>query len=238
MLEVIGAGLGRTGSYSLKTALTRLGLGPCHHMSSLGEDRGLIDRWESVVRGEQVPWQEVLAGYRSAVDWPVCAYWRELADAHPAAKVILTVRDPDRWYTSVRQTIYRSSRPAPPTVEGLLMWLEDRLDRDLRRRRRISRAVIWDGAFGGRFDDRDHALAVFARHNAEVRARIPAERLLVFDSTQGWGPLCAFLGVPEPDEPFPRLNQAAEFQAGLSRRRQLILTRRTLLGGAGRDAVR
>ncbi|GAA4139315.1 sulfotransferase family protein [Actinomadura keratinilytica] len=237
MLEIIGAGFGRTGSYSLKEALTRLGYGPCHHMTSLGEDAELLRRWEAVVDGEPIPWDVVLAGYRAALDWPVCAYWRELVAAYPHAKVILTVRPPDRWYASMSRTLYRSSRPAPPTPEGLLMRLEDLLDSGLRRRRRISREVIWKGTFGGRFADREHAIEVFDRHNAEVRAQVPADRLLVFDTAQGWEPLCAFLGVPVPDEDFPHLNRAAAFQDGLARRRRRILTGRAMVGAHG-DAVR
>lgn len=226
MLDVIGAGLGRTGTYSLKVALTRLGYGPCHHMTSLGEDRALRDGWEAVVRGEQVRWSVLLGGYRSAVDWPACAFWRDLAEAYPDAKVILTVRDPDRWYASVRSTLYRSSHPPRLGVNGLLMWLEDQLDSDLRRRRRISRAVIWQGMFDGRFEDRDYAIGIFQRHNAEVQAGVAADRLLVFDVAYGWEPLCAFLGVPVPDEPFPHLNDTAAFQRGLSQRRRRILTGR------------
>ncbi|MER6127762.1 sulfotransferase family protein [Streptomyces sp. NPDC001795] len=237
MLEVIGAGLGRTGTYSLKEALTHLGYGPCHHMTSLGEDRRLRGGWEAVVRGEKVEWSALFEGYRSSVDWPACAFWRELTVAHPDARVILTVRDPDRWYASMRSTLYRSSHPPRLGVEGLMMWLEDRFDPDLRRRRRISREVIWQGAFGGRFEDRDHAIETFQRHNAEVQAQVPDDRLLVFDVAAGWEPLCAFLGVPVPDEPFPHLNQAVAFQEGLSRRRRRILTGRGPIGASG-DAVR
>jgi sulfotransferase family protein len=237
MLEVVGAGLGRTGTYSLKTALTRLGYGPCHHMTSLGESPAVLEGWERMLRGEPVPWDQVLRGFRSAVDWPVCSYWRELAAAYPGAKVILTVRAADRWYASVRQTLYNSSRPAPPNLEGLLMRLEDRLDPGLRRRRQISRAVIWNGTFQGRFKDREYAIEIFRRHNEQVQAGVAADRLLVFDTADGWEPLCAFLSVPVPDEPFPHLNQAAAFRGGLARRRRRILTGRGLRGAPG-DAVR
>ncbi|WP_067828608.1 sulfotransferase family protein [Actinomadura kijaniata] len=226
MLDVIGAGFGRTGTYSLKTALTRLGYGPCHHMTSLGEDPNLLRHWEAVVAGQPVQWERVLSGYRSAVDWPVAAYWRQLAAAYPTAKIILTVRCPHRWYASMQRTLYRSSGPASPGMNGLLMWMEDRLDPYLRRRRQISREVIWRQTFDDRFTERDHAIAVFERHNAQVQAALPAERLLVFDTAQGWEPLCAFLDVAVPDEPFPRLNDATAFQDGLARRRRRILTGR------------
>lgn len=238
MLEVIGAGFGRTGTYSLRTALTQLGYGPCHHMTSLGEDHRLRDGWEAVVRGEKVHWDALLDGYRSVVDWPACAFWRDLTVAYPESKVILTVRDPDSWYASMCSTLYRSSHPAARLgANGLLMWLEDRFDPDLRRRRGISRKVIWQEAFDGRFKDRDFAIEAFKRHNDEVRAQVPNDRLLVLDVAAGWEPLCAFLGVPLPDAPFPHLNQAMAFQEGLSQRRRRILTGRGRIG-ASRHAVR
>lgn len=227
MIEVIGAGLGRTGTYSLKTALELLGFGPCHHMASLGEDPAVLQSWERVLDGRAEPWETLLSGFGSAVDWPACAYWEELADAFPDARIVLTTRPADRWYASVCQTIYKSCGPPPPNLDGLLMRLEDRLDPWLRRRRRVARRVIWDDTFQGRFTDRDHAIDVFHRHNRRVRDLVDPGRLLVFDVAQGWEPLCAFLGVPVPPEPFPHLNRAAAFQDGLARRRRQILTRRT-----------
>ncbi|GAA4618284.1 sulfotransferase family protein [Actinoallomurus liliacearum] len=227
MLKVIGAGLGRTGTYSLKAALERLGHGPCHHMSSLGGDLDRIRGWEAAARGEPVAWDDLLAGYRATVDWPSCFFWQELADVYRQAPVILTVRDPARWYASVRDTIYRSSH-RQPGWHGLAMWLEDRVCAGLRVRRRMCERVIWEGTFGSRFGDPDFALRVFAWHNAHVQAVIPDHRLLVYDVGQGWGPLCEFLGVPRPDEPFPHLNDTAAFRRMASRRRRRLLTLRPL----------
>ncbi|MFC5183078.1 sulfotransferase family protein [Actinomadura harenae] len=237
MIEVIGAGLGRTGTYSLRTALEVLGFGPCHHMASLGEDPAVLQRWERLLDGGPERWEDLFAGFGSVVDWPACAYWEELADTFTGARVILTTRPADRWYDSVAQTIYKSCGPPPPNLDGLLMRLEDRLDPWLRRRRRVARTVIWDDTFQGRFTDREHAIATFHRHNRRVREHIAADRLLEFDVAEGWEPLCAFLGVPVPDEPFPHLNRAAAFQDGLARRRRRILTRRTAEKSAG-SAVR
>src|SRR5918998_1221530 len=76
MVDVIGAGFGRTGTASLKVALEHLGLGPCHHMFEVVAHPELLPRWERVVAGEDVDWDEVLEGYRSTVDWPGCTYWR------------------------------------------------------------------------------------------------------------------------------------------------------------------
>jgi hypothetical protein len=225
MLEIIGAGLGRTGTYSLKMALERLGRGPCHHMSSLDGDLDRIEGWEAAACGGPVAWGELLEGYRAAVDWPACYFWQELAAAYQEARVILTLRDPGRWYASVRDTIYLSSHRRPGWA-GVVMWLEDQACRGLRRRRRMCERVIWEGTFGARFADPGFAMRVFEWHTAHVLAEVPADRLLVYDVCEGWGPLCAFLGVPAPDEPFPHLNDTASFQRMAARRRRRVLTLR------------
>lgn len=201
MLEVIGAGVGRTGTLSLKTALERLGFGPCHHMLGLFEDPEQIPLWEAAARGEPVDWRQVYAEYRSTVDWPGARFWREISGAFPEAKVVLTVRDPESWYASAAGSIHATAvAPPPPDAgEGFL------------RLRDMSLEVVWDGVFDGRFTEKEHALKVFAEHEAAVREAIPADRLLVFRVSDGWEPLCGFLGVPVPDEPFPRSNQRGRF---------------------------
>jgi hypothetical protein len=203
MLEVIGAGYGRTGTTSLKAALEQLGLAPCHTMLGLFDDPGSIDAWQAASRGDAVDWRKVYAGYRSTVDWPGARFWRGIIEAFPKAKVVLTVREPQAWYESVRDSIYAASMaPLPDDVDPLYqrIW-------------HMSREVVWNGVFGGRFDDRDHALTVYAEHNEAVRHEVDPDRLLVFEVTQGWEPLCAFLGVDVPDGPFPRSNDRAAFGA-------------------------
>lgn len=230
-LQVIGAGFGRTGTRSLQHALELLGFGPCAHMADLIDDPRGIDQWGEAARragrGEPVDWDRLLGRYRATVDWPGCAFWEELAGAYPHAKVVLTVRDPERWYESVRSTIYaprqmrRASRLASAaiTVGGFAAP-------GPRRALRLADELIWDGLFGGRFEDRAHALAVFRRHVEAVTARIPPERLLVYEVREGWGPLCRFLGVePPPAVPFPHLNEAAAFRR--------LVGRRLALGGVG-----
>lgn len=199
VLDVIGAGFGRTGTLSLKSALERLGFGPCHHMVDLIDDAERTLLWKRVVDGETTDWDAVYRGYRATVDWPGVRYWRPLAAHFPEAKVILTVRDPHEWYQSVAQSIYRAaSAPIPD-------------DPVMARMRQIVHAVVWDGEFEGRFTDTEHAITVFDRHNEAVRREIPADRLLVFEAAQGWAPLCEFLGVPVPDEPFPHHNDRRAF---------------------------
>lgn len=202
MLEVIGAGFGRTGTLSLKVALERLGFGPCHHMLALFENPDGIRLWRKAARGESVDWDEVYRGYRSTVDWPGARFWCELAEHYPAAKVILSTRDPERWYDSALGTIHRAAMDDSPPASPVLAEM-----------RAMAREVVWDGLFEGRFTDRDHSLRIFNEHIEAVRGRLPANRLLVFEVAQGWEPLCEFLGKPVPDEPFPCRNRREEFDS-------------------------
>lgn len=193
-LEVIGAGFGRTGTHTLKLALEMLGFGPCHHMVDVNESEQQKAWFRAAGRGEPVNWDEVYAGYKSAVDWPTAYFWRELAAYYPDAKIILTVRNSEDWYKSARATIFNTmGQTADPASFG--------------------RAVIADKIFGGRIEDETHAIAVLEQHNADVIAAIEPGRLLEYEVADGWPKLCAFLGVPVPAEPFPFTNTTAEFVA-------------------------
>ncbi|RCW45725.1 hypothetical protein DFQ14_10226 [Halopolyspora algeriensis] len=204
MLDVIGAGFGRTGTASLKAALEHLGFGPCYHMFEVIARPERIFEWARAIDDESVCWDEVFDGYRASVDWPGAAFWRELTETYPSAKVILTVRDPQRWYDSTYNTIYRFSEQTRDSAGVLPVerGFSDRFSSTIDR-------IIWGGTFDGRFADREHAIEVFERHNAEVQRSVPAERLLVYRVGQGWQPLCEFLGVDVPDEDFPHVNEAA-----------------------------
>ncbi|MGP3966112.1 sulfotransferase family protein [Streptomyces sp. 6N223] len=201
MLDVFGAGLGRTGAHSLTAALERLGFGPCHTMLGMLEHPEQVPSWRRAAAGEAVNWREIYAGYRSSVNLPGSRFWREITAAFPEAKVILTVRDPDRWYESSARSIYpAATAPPQPGASEAFEAL-----------RAMSREVVWDGLFGGRFTDRDHALRVFREHNEAVAREIDPGRLLVLDVADGWRPLCDFLGVPVPDTPYPHQNDRARF---------------------------
>jgi hypothetical protein len=211
MLGLIGAGLGRTGTLSLKAALERLGFGPCYHMTELFQHPEHTPTWEAAARGESVEWEAVFAGYRATVDWPGAAYYDRLLARYPDAKVLLSVRDSQRWYDSVASTIYQAGRLAQA---GRPAGGAD--DPRFAARARIGRlidAMVWQGTFGGAFEDRERAIGVYEAHNRAVQEQVPADQLLVFDVKEGWGPLCRFLGAPIPvDEPFPHLNDAAAFR--------------------------
>jgi hypothetical protein len=217
-LAVIGTGFGRTGTLSLREALERLGFAPCDHMLENFEHPERFARWREAVerkqRGEPIDWRPLLGGYRAIVDWPGAWFWKELVAAHPDAKVILTVRDPARWYESTLATIFgvRARADESPLARAAMRLLGAVIP-GMREGFQVVDDVIWEGTFGGRFADREHALRVYADHIRDVQATVPADRLLVFDVREGWGPLCAFLGVPVPaGESFPHVNDAASFQ--------------------------
>lgn len=227
-MKVIGAGFGRTGTRSLKAALELLGFGPCYHMSSVIAEPYRVRQWLDVGEGRSRDWDTLFAGFESALDWPASAYWRELAAHYPDAKVILTVRDPGRWYDSVSETIFRSAleqRRPLPWRRRVIRWLVARRVPDFALYPRMARATFIDPVFDGRIDDRDHAIAVFERHVAEVEAAIPAGRLLVYPAGEGWEPLCAFLGVPVPEEAYPQVNERAAFRRKRPRRLSRLILR-------------
>jgi len=192
-IEVMGAGFGRTGTNSMREALNLLGLGPCHHMLEVNAHEEQRALWRAHVRGDSPGWEKLFAGYRSCVDWPSAHYWRELLDVYPKAKVILTYRSAESWWTSFEQTVLRGIEASTdPASLGL--------------------ALIRDQVFGGRPSDRAHAIAIYEANVAAVRATVPANRLLVHNLGDGWGPLCAHLGVPVPEQPYPKRNSSDDFQ--------------------------
>lgn len=199
-LQVIGAGFGRTSTLTLKIALEQLGFGPCYHMMEVFGHPGHAELWEKSARDGD-DWKAALTGYKSSVDWPSCHFWREQMKAWPDAKVILTEREPHVWYKSMSQTILPAmARPipsdAPPSVAAQM---------------RMGKFIIEEKTFGGHTDEA-HVLDVYRAHNAAVRREVPPDKLLVFDATQGWEPLCRFLGVPVPATPFPKTNSTEEFR--------------------------
>ncbi len=202
-LKVVGAGFGRTGTLSLKIALERIGFGPCYHMMEVFPRPDHVAMWHRLAFEQSMDWDEIFRGFHATVDWPAARWWREIAAHFPEAKVLLSVRDPEAWYKSVTDTIYQPMKsPAPDGVPELV-----------RLQSEMARKAILAETFDNRFEDKAHAIEVFERHNQEVRDAIDPARLLVFDVREGWGPLCRFLEVPVPDEPFPRLNDTATFQA-------------------------
>jgi hypothetical protein len=164
-------------------------------MHELAVDDEHARGWSRIAREEVAPdWENLLGRFSATIGWPAAAYWRELAAAYPTAKILLIVRDPDSWYDSVTRTLHRT-RPVRPKSE----------------RDRAVEEIIWKGTFSGRFTDRGHAIDVYLRHIADVRANAPADRLVEVDPAAGWQPLCAALDVAVPAEPFPVANTTDEY---------------------------
>ncbi len=204
-VEVIGAGLGRTGTLSLKQALERLLGAPCHHMVEFFKHPDQVRVWEQALDGRAVDWDTLFADYRAVVDWTAASFFEELTAAYPDAIVVLSVRDVDDWWRSVHDTVFTELRvERAPTDDPLVAAMAP-----------IKQFTI--KMLGTRFTpewwDESAAKQAFTRHNAAVRAAIPASRLVEWRPGDGWAPLCAALGVPMPTDPFPHANTTADFHA-------------------------
>lgn len=201
---MIGAGFGRTGTLSLKAALERLGFGPCYHMYELLGHLDHAPHWVAADAGDAAALRTVLGAYGSTVDWPACALWRELCDVYPDAKVVLSVRPAEDWYRSFRDTVGAVLAAGPPAdlPEAVVPVFE------------MSDRIVRDRSFGPRFDleDRSRIIGAYEAHNDAVRKGVVPDRLLELDVTAGWDPLCTFLGVPVPAEPFPNVNDREKFR--------------------------
>ena len=203
-MKIIGAGLGRTGTSSLKVALEMLGFAPCYHMDVLGKHPDHVDFWLDATAGQPVDWRSFFAAYAATLDWPACDYYQALMAVYPDAKVILTVRDGDKWYDSIYETIYSYNKHFPSWAKAVAPQAARLVE--LRQRQ------VWQAKFNERFEDRQYAIDVFNAHNEAIKRVVPAQRLLVYEVQQGWEPLCAFLQLPIPTEPFPHVNDRMQFQ--------------------------
>jgi hypothetical protein len=205
--KLIGAGWGRTGTLSLKIALEHLGFGPCYHMKAVIEASDGLDHvgaWDRAFDTGELDLR-VLKPFQSGLDLPMSNFWRELMEAYPEAKVILTVRDPDPWFKSLRMILEFNHRTE---------WLQFFSPWMARFHGMIGKVLVnmFPGGRDAAEADPEMAKAAFLKHNAEVIATVPPERLLVFNVKQGWEPLCQFLGVPVPESPFPHANSASDMR--------------------------
>jgi len=199
VLRIVGAGLPRTGTNSLKLALERLTGGRCYHMLEVSERPGAAAAWKAAAEGQAPDWDMLLGGYVAAVDWPASAFWRELAAANPTAPVLLSQRaSAAQWWGSVEKTVAVAlTRPSD--------------DPEIARIREMGRTLA--RRFCPEWPNPAAVQAAYERHNAQVRAAVAPDRLVEWRPADGWEPLCAMLGVPVPDEAFPRTNDVAEFRA-------------------------
>lgn len=203
-IQLVGAGLGRTGTHSLKLALERLLGGTCHHMMEVFTRPAEAPVWRRAMLGEPVDFATLLADYTAIVDYPGAALWRELAAAFPDAPVLLSTRSSGEvWWDSASATILAVGHDEPSDDVGRMF--------------RAMADPMFARSLGPDRTDRAATIAAYEAHNAAVRAEIPAERLFEYRPGDGWGPLCAALDLPIPDEPFPHTNTRDQFraQAGL-----------------------
>ena len=196
-LKVVGAGVGRTGTNSLKIALERLLGGPCHHMFEIVSDPTQIPLWTNAIEGGSVDWSTMPPGYVSLVDWPGASFWPELSSANPDALVLLSVRDPESWYRSTSNSIFLVFDRVPPEMRP---WFETML-------------LLLRERFSDQLEDATAMMDAFERHNASVRRAIPKERLLEWSPGDGWEPICERLGVAVPSETFPVTNTLNDWRA-------------------------
>ncbi len=207
-LKVIGAGMPRTGTMSLKIALEQLGFGPCHHMSEVYKRPHLPLLWGRAFEGSLGDFEEIFNDYSATTDAPAAFVFDKLAARYPQAKVILSIRDTDKWYASMQATILTQQNqddvagsPLGPMFQKMGAYL-------------AKNGGPPPGAGPtSTSPNREAIVAWFNAHNARVKGSIAPERLLVFEAAQGWEPLCAFLGVRVPQTPYPRVNDAQEFHA-------------------------
>ncbi|KAL1924508.1 uncharacterized protein VTP21DRAFT_4162 [Calcarisporiella thermophila] len=211
-LKVIGAGFGRTGTLSMMVALDMLGFGPCYHMKRVRPEH--MQKFIDAFDGKKVDWDEIFKDFNSCVDWPTTSFYKELMAKYPDAKVVLTVRDsPEKWHESAMSTIFKY--PFEPLVKIVAFFTFGR------NFLKMINKLIMDGTFHGQARNKEKAVAVYKQHIEEVKRVVPAERLLVFNVKEGWEPLCKFLGVPVPSEPFPRVNDREEFASRVEKQRNV-----------------
>jgi hypothetical protein len=194
-LKIIGAGLGRTGTASLKVAVERLLGAPCYHMAEVFQHPEHIPMWTAAAHGKMPDWETLFTGYAAEVDWPASAYWKELSEAYPNAPILLSTRDPNSWWESASSTIF-------PSIQFM-------------RRRSQEWYDMIQAMMAARFvpdlTDREACIAAYEKHNALVRASVPAARLIEWRPGDGWQPLCSGLNLPVPDEPYPHVNTREDF---------------------------
>jgi hypothetical protein len=211
-LLVIGSGVGRTGTHSLKLALEILGFGKCYHMEELFLHPENIIYFKKAESGETVDWDKLFTGYSSAVDYPVAKYYKQLIAAFPQAKIIHTVRDPESWYNSATETIFWASKPSL----GRILSLAIKLPFSSAARKRLPilqfNGRMVDNIFGKNLKDKQEVIKRYNEINTETLNTIPKDRSLVYDVKTGWEPLCRFLNVPVAEVPFPRSNTREVFK--------------------------
>ena len=198
-LKVIGANFGRTATMSLKQGLEILGFKKCYHMSEVVVHPEHVELWLDAWRGKDI-WKTLFAGYQATVDWPAATFWPQLMHVYPEAKIVLSIRDADEWFESARNTIFQS-------MDSNLLTK----DQALRTRIEMLKEIIVDGTFDGDLTNKDKCIKTYKENIERCRSEVPSDRLIEFNISLGWEPLCRGLDLKIPQQPYPHVNQAAEF---------------------------
>lgn len=218
-IQVIGAGMGRTGTKSLQAALDKLGY-KTYHFPLPAHAETWAQYAEGRVGSDAVLGMVARDGFTATCDNPPADLYREQLRKYPEAKVVLTVRDSSaKWVSSwkvLMEFIALQERPFSLSYPTFIQWVPF-----MRAWKRMRGCIgthlgLPEGALirgWAQQPDPDAWLAAqYEAHNAHVKANVPAERLLVFNVKEGWAPLCAFLGKDVPAEPFPFVNESAELE--------------------------
>ncbi|CAN5195076.1 sulfotransferase family protein [soil metagenome] len=216
-IKIIGAGLPRTGTNTLKASLEKLGYSKTYHMKELLDHPENLHYWLTLQKTGSTNWDELYNGYQATVDFPAYPWYKEHMNRYPEAKVILTVRPFEKWYTSLHSTIWQ----AGPQTIGQKLSMISKLMFNSRLRSvikcvKFAKSSIFEKHLQGKFADKTFAEEVFNKHIEDVEASVPADKLLVYDVRDGWEPLCRFLNVPQPSEPLPHLNKKENFKEMLA----------------------
>jgi hypothetical protein len=216
-LKVLGTGLGRTGTHSLKIALEQLGFGKCYHMFELFSNPEGLTEFEKAEKGQTPDWDKLFTGYQSAVDYPVARYYKQLLTKYPDAKVVHTTRDANSWYDSCVETIFWASKPDAGRIFSLMVKMP--FSSTLRKRFPVLKydGKLLDWEFGRDLKNKAEVIKRFNQRNEEILKLVPKERLLVYNVADGWEPLCKFLNVPVPSTPFPKSNVRESFKEGVKK---------------------
>ena len=200
-LKIIGASFGRTASLSLKKALEILGYKNCYHMSEVVTKPEHSELWLRAWKREFI-WDDIFDGYQAAVDWPVAAFWPQLMEAYPEAKIILSTREPEAWYESAKNTIFKSMD------EGI-----NSKNQEIRKRILMAKEIIVDGTFNGKLNDKKHCIKIYNENIARCKKEVDSDRLITFNPKDGWDSLCKQLACPIPNVDYPFINTTKEFEA-------------------------
>jgi hypothetical protein len=212
-IKIIGAGFPRTGTTTLKRSLETLGFSHVYHMKELLVNPHKLYLWKTLSETGDTDWETLYDGYDATVDFPGYPWYKEHMKKYPDARVILTVRDFESWYKSVDSTVFRAGPQTPgEKIKMMGKLLTSGRARNVVKCIKFFKKTFFANELQGQFEDKEYAKSVWEKHIAEVKATVPADKLLVYDVRDGWGPLCKFLGVEEPKDPLPHLNKKENFK--------------------------